>query len=65
MPLVIAMVLGPVFEINLHLTVQLEQLGRIDLFPRPAVIVLRLLVVLALVWPMISTGRKAAGDRHR
>jgi putative tricarboxylic transport membrane protein len=57
-PFVIALVLGPMFEINLHLTTQLERLGRIHLLGRPIAAALALLIVLTLLLPFV--GRKKA-----
>jgi putative tricarboxylic transport membrane protein len=44
-PLVIAMALAPLFETNLHLTLRLQELGRIDFWSRPLVLVLILLTL--------------------
>ena len=53
-PFVIALVLAPVFETNLHLTLQLHALGRIDFWSRPIVLILS---GLALVSVAISVVR--------
>jgi len=50
-PLVIAMALAPLFETNLHLTLRLQELGRIDFWSRPLVLVLVVLTVANLVLP--------------
>jgi putative tricarboxylic transport membrane protein len=39
-PLVIALLLGGTFEMNLHVTARLHELGRIDFFTRPGVLAL-------------------------
>ncbi len=52
-PLVIAMALAPLLETNLHLTMQLQDLGRIAFFSRPVVLVLLALSVLNLLWPVL------------
>lgn len=50
-PLVIALALAPLFETNLHLTLRLQELGRIDFWSRPLVLVLVVLTVANLVLP--------------
>lgn len=50
-PLVTALVLGPLFETNLNLTLALERAGRITFFERPLVWVLLVLMLLTLGWP--------------
>ncbi len=47
--LVMAMVLGPLFESNLRLTWSLQELGRINVWTRPAVLVVGALIVLTMV----------------
>lgn len=46
---VMALVLGPLFETNLRLTISLERLDRISVWSRPAVIVLLVMTVLTLM----------------
>jgi len=53
-PLVIALALAPLFESNLHLTLRLHELGRIDFFSRPLVLLLALLTVGNLFLPALS-----------
>lgn len=53
-PLVMAMALAPLFENSLHLTLRLQELGRIDFWSRPAVLVLLVLTILTLVLPPFS-----------
>jgi putative tricarboxylic transport membrane protein len=43
---VMALVLGPLFEANLHLTVSLQQLGRINVWARPSVLLLLVLIAV-------------------
>ena len=43
---VMALVLGPLFELNLQLTLDLQRLGRIDFWTRPSVLVLLALIAL-------------------
>ena len=50
-PLVIALVLAPLFESNLHLALRLHELGRIDFWTRPVVIALLLLTAGNLLLP--------------
>jgi len=50
-PLVIAMVLAPLFETNLHLTLRLQELGRIDFWSRPVVLILIMLTLTNLFLP--------------
>jgi TctA family transporter len=52
-PLVIAMSLAPLFETNLHLTLRLQELGRIDFWSRPIVLVLLALILLNMFLPAI------------
>jgi putative tricarboxylic transport membrane protein len=56
-PLVIALVLGPLFERNFHITVQLHQLGRINFWTRPIAMVLLGLTVISLAWPYVQAWR--------
>jgi TctA family transporter len=48
LPLVIALVLTPLFESNLNLTIRLYQLGRIDLFSHPVAAALLALTLVSL-----------------
>jgi putative tricarboxylic transport membrane protein len=52
-PLVIAMSLALLFETNLHLTLRLQDLGRIDFWSRPMVLVLLGLAALNLFLPSL------------
>ena len=54
-PMVIAMSLAPLFETNLHLTLRLQALGRIDFWSRPVVLVLLALIVLNMFLPALLT----------
>ncbi|MEE4292350.1 MAG: tripartite tricarboxylate transporter permease [Xanthomonadales bacterium] len=47
-PLVIALALAPTFESNLHLTMRLHELGRIDFWARPVVLALAVLTLANL-----------------
>lgn len=46
---VMALVLGPLFELNLQLTLNLQRLGRIDFWTRPSVLVLLALIALTTI----------------
>ncbi len=59
-PFVIALVLSPMFELNLHLTAQLQRLGRIDLLQRPIAAALAGLIVLTLLFPFAGRNRSEA-----
>lgn len=50
-PLVTALVLGPLFEGNLHLALGLHQAGRINLFTRPVVWILLASMIVMFAWP--------------
>jgi TctA family transporter len=58
-PLVIALALAPLFETNLHLTLRLQELGRIDFWSRPVVIGLLLLTIGNLFLPAWLAGLKS------
>jgi TctA family transporter len=58
-PLVIALALAPLFETNLHLTLRLQELGRIDFFSRPLVLALLALTAANLVLPTFLTRLRA------
>ncbi len=49
-PLMIALVLGPLFERNLLLVLRLEEVGRMDFFSRPLVITLLVAIVFVLTY---------------
>jgi putative tricarboxylic transport membrane protein len=58
-PLVIAVVLGPLFETNLRITLQLQRLGRIEFWRRPIALALVILTIVTLALPFIrSSGAK-------
>jgi putative tricarboxylic transport membrane protein len=52
-PLVIAMALALLFETNLHLTLRLQELGRIAFWSRPVVLVLLALILFNLFLPTL------------
>lgn len=56
-PLVIALVLGPLFESNLHITIRLHQLGRINFWTRPITLSLMALTVATLSLPYLQAFR--------
>ena len=52
-PLVTALLLGPLLESNLHLTLSLQAAGRIDFFARPVVWILLALMLLMFALPRL------------
>jgi len=65
-PLVIALALAPLFETNLHLTLRLQELGRIDFWSRPVVIGLLLLTIGNLFLPaLVGRLRSYRGGRRQ
>jgi TctA family transporter len=58
-PLVIALSLGALFENNLHLTLRLQELGRIDFWSRPIVLTLLALILLNLFLPTLISRVRA------
>lgn len=64
-PLIIAMVLGPIFESNLHITLRLQETGRINFWARPITLSLMLLTLITLALPYIQAFlAKRAGERQ-
>jgi putative tricarboxylic transport membrane protein len=59
-PFVIALVLAPAFETHLHLTVRLEELGRISFFSRPIAVGLLVLTLSSLALPRLTRRRPGA-----
>jgi TctA family transporter len=57
-PLVVALLLGGGIELNLRITTQLTQLGRIDVWTRPVLLVLAVLVLVNLVLPALRTAAR-------
>jgi TctA family transporter len=68
-PLVIAMALAPLFETNLHLTLRLQELGRVDFWSRPVVLLLIILTLVNLFLPTIvdrfRVSRKVRNDLNQ
>jgi TctA family transporter len=65
-PMVIALALAPLFETNLHLTLRLQELGRIDFWSRPVVIGLVVLTLGNLFLPALLARLKSMrGDRKQ
>jgi putative tricarboxylic transport membrane protein len=56
LPLVLALTLGGMLEANAHITLRLSELGRLNLFARPIVLVLLALTLLELVLPFLARG---------
>ena len=62
-PLVIALVLGPLFENNLHITIRLHQLGRINFWTRPIALALIVLTIATLTLPYIQAYRARRAEK--
>lgn len=58
-PLLIALVLGGLFESNLQLTMRLQALGRVDLLARPILLVLLLMILWSLAYPLVRQRRRS------
>ena len=58
-PLVVALLLGGGIELNLRITAQLHALGRVDLWARPLLLVLVLLVLVNLALPWLRANSAA------
>jgi TctA family transporter len=56
-PLVIALVLGPLFENSLRLTMKLNQLGRINFWTQPIAMTLLVLTITSLALPYVNVRR--------
>ena len=63
-PLLLGLVLGPLFENSFHLTLRLQELGRIDFFARPIVLILLGLLTISFVLPTLRN-RRDRMDRRR
>jgi putative tricarboxylic transport membrane protein len=59
-PMVTALVLGPLFETNLHLTQRLSEAGRIDVLTRPVVWVLLAFMILMFAMPGLTRAGQGA-----
>lgn len=64
-PLVIALVLGPLFETNLHITMKLHDLGRINFWTRPIAMVLLGFSILSLTLPYLQAWRLRRAEERR
>ncbi|MFO7957782.1 MAG: tripartite tricarboxylate transporter permease [Candidatus Brocadiia bacterium] len=51
-PVIIALVLGPLFEANFHITLRLHRLGRVSFWHRPIAMLLLALTVFSLLAPL-------------
>lgn len=58
LPFIIALVLGPLFERNLMIYLQLEELGRVSLWSRPIALGLGALAAVSLAVPVVRHVRK-------
>lgn len=64
-PLLIAFALAPLLEVNLYLTLRLHELGRIDFWSRPLVLVLLLMAVANVALPGTLRGLRRLRARSR
>jgi len=62
-PLIIAFTLAPLFENNLHLTLRLQELGRIDFLTRPIVLALLALTIVNFMLPVFLGRLRAIRSR--
>ncbi len=63
-PFVMALVLGPLFESNLHITRNLHQLGRINFWTRPLTVALMILTAVTLLLPYVQGIREKRRQRQ-
>jgi TctA family transporter len=56
-PLVMALLLGPLFETSFHLTLRLQEVGRINLWTRPVTLAFIVLAVVTLILPVVQSLR--------
>ncbi|MCI0487451.1 MAG: tripartite tricarboxylate transporter permease [Blastocatellia bacterium] len=63
-PLVIALVLGPLFETNFHITRRLDQLGRINFWSRPLVLVLIALTLITVASTLAQSRKRSRTCRE-
>jgi len=62
---VIALVLAALFETNLHLTLRLIELGRLDPLQRPLALALLALLLTTHAWPLLGSLRRSHGRSSR
>jgi TctA family transporter len=63
--LVIALVLGALFENSFHLTMRLHDLGRVIFWHRPIALGICVLTIFSLCWPWIRRRRQSSGNKTR
>ena len=51
-PMMIALVLGPLFERNFLLVLQLSEVGKLDLWDRPIAVFISFMVLVAVGYPL-------------
>jgi putative tricarboxylic transport membrane protein len=61
--LVIALVLGALFENSFHLTMRLHDLGRVIFWHRPIAMGICVLTIFSLCWPWIRRRRPLPGNK--
>jgi TctA family transporter len=64
-PFVIGFILGPLFENNLHITLRLHQLNRINFWERPIVLALLFLTLATLLLPYLQAWKRGSKKVHR
>jgi putative tricarboxylic transport membrane protein len=62
-PVVIALLLGGAFEINLHITLKLHELGRLDLWSRPMLVALAMLTLVSIAGPAVRSAMRRGPER--
>jgi len=63
--LIIALVLGTLFETNFHITLKLHQVGRISVWTRPIFLVLMVMTAMSLFAPYVRALLKERGKRSQ
>jgi len=53
-PMVLALILGPLFELNYHLTGQMYRMGRLEPGSRPVAAILLILIVTVMAWGPVT-----------
>lgn len=61
--LIIALVLGGLFENSFHLTMRLHDLGRVIFWHRPIALTIGVFTIFSLCWPWFRRRRRLAGNK--
>lgn len=64
-PLVIALILGGLFETNFHIAMKLQELGRINFWARPLVMALAALTAINLALPYLQAWRRRVSGQSK